>query len=86
MLLNAARAVPTMAVVTMVEPTTERVLDEGTHVEVRNRFDQRWARGFRVAEVVPGGYRIRRESDGSVLPVVFSADEIRRERRGTWWY
>ena len=34
-----------MTVVTMVEPT-ERVHSEGTPVEVRNRFDARWNRGF----------------------------------------
>jgi len=86
MLLNAVRAVPTMAVMTMVEPTTERVLDEGTHVEVWNRFDRRWSRGFRIAESTAEGYRIRRDSDGSVLPHVFPPEEIRRERRGQWWY
>jgi hypothetical protein len=75
-----------MAVVTMVE-STERVLPEGSHVEVRNRFDRGWARGFEVAEIVPGGYHIRRSSDAAVLPSTFTPDEIRREhRRGTWWY
>ncbi len=75
-----------ITVVTMVEPT-ERVLHEGTHVEVRNRFDARWTRGFVVAEVVGDGYRIRRSSDAQVLPTVFTGDEVRREpRRGQWWY
>lgn len=75
-----------MTVVTMVEPT-ERVLDDGTRVEVRNRFEGRWNRGFVVAEVVGDGYRIRRTSDDQVLPAIFAADEVRREhRRGQWWY
>jgi hypothetical protein len=75
-----------MTVVTMVEPT-ERALTEGTDVEVRNRFDSRWTRGFVVAEVVPAGYRIRRSSDDQVLPSTFRPDEVRREhRRGQWWY
>ena len=32
-------------------------------------------------------YRVRRRSDGSVLPAVFVADEVREERRGRsmWW-
>jgi hypothetical protein len=32
-------------------------------------------------------YRVRRRSDGSVLPAVFVADEVREERRGhsMWW-
>jgi hypothetical protein len=44
-----------------------------------------------VAEAVVGsdpGYRIRRRSDGSVLPVVFSREDVREERRRTndmWW-
>jgi hypothetical protein len=66
-------------------------VDTGTRVEVRSRFDRGWARGFEVAEVIGGvdpGYRIRRRSDGSVLPVVFSPDDVREERRRTndmWW-
>ncbi len=84
--LIAALDLPTMAVVTMVD-ATERVLAEGTRIEVRNRFDHRWARGFEVAEVLDDGYRVRRTSDASVLPSRFSSDEVRREhRRGTWWY
>jgi hypothetical protein len=75
-----------MTVVTIVEPT-ERVLAEGTRVEVRNRFDSRWTRGFAVAEVIGDGYRIRRSSDDQLLPSVFTSDEVRREpRRGQWWY
>jgi hypothetical protein len=75
-----------MTVVTMVEPT-ERVLNEGTPVEVRNRFDARWHRGFVIDRVAADGYRIRRSSDDQPLPTVFTADEVRREhRRGQWWY
>lgn len=64
----------------------------GTHVEVRSRFEQRWSRGFEVAELVEDSdpeharYRVRRRSDGSLLPVLFDADDLREERRrGTWW-
>ena len=34
------------------------------------------------------GYRIRRRSDGSVLPADFAAEEVRpeRKRQGLWWY
>ena len=55
-------------------------------MEVRSRFDHAWARGFEVVESVAGvdpGYRVRRRSDGSVLPVVFSPEEVREERRRT---
>lgn len=59
----------------------------GTKVEVRDRFARAWRRGFEVAESVDGeGYRIRRLSDGAILPVVFSGDEVRRERKSDWWW
>jgi hypothetical protein len=59
-------------------------------VEVRSRFDAHWARGFEVAEVVVHGddsrYRVRRRSDNSVLPVLFTDDDLREEkRRELWW-
>ena len=77
---------------TAVKPTEAALADAsfqpGTRVEVRQRFDLKWARGFEVAEVVAAGYRIRRRSDGSVLPVDFTHDEVREERKrqGMWWY
>ena len=64
-------------------------LEPGTAVEVRNRFEQRWARGFEIVAVEEGGYRVRRLSDGSVLPVTIAADDVRPEREkrgGQWWY
>jgi hypothetical protein len=68
-------------------------------VEVRCRFGDRWVDGFEVCDVVAHGgdlrYRLRRRSDGSVLPRLFSAEELRavspapdatvpRERRSGW--
>ena len=50
----------------------------GTSVEVRRRFDQAWARGFEVASATEEGYRLRRQSDGAVLPVSFPPDDVRR--------
>ncbi len=64
-------------------------LQPGTRVEVRSRFELAWSHGFEVAGATPEGYRIRRLSDGSELPVVFSDDDVRPERRrkqGLWWY
>ena len=52
-------------------------LDIGTEVEVRRRFDRAWARGFAVAEAEEAGYRLRRNSDGAVLPVAFPAADVR---------
>jgi len=64
-------------------------LEPGTAVEVRNRFDGRWAKGFEVSSASPGGYRVRRLSDGRELPTVFDDHDVRprRERkRDSWWY
>jgi hypothetical protein len=57
----------------------------GTRVEVRAKFDRQWVGGFEVAEPVEEpdrGYRIRRRSDRSVLPVVFSPEDVRVDRNG----
>ena len=58
-----------------------RQMAAGVRVEVRSSLDGDWCRGFEVAEVILGavgveGYRLRRVSDGSVLPVVFPAGDI----------
>lgn len=50
-----------------------------TRVAVRDHYLGDWSRGFEVAQVVKGGYRIRRLSDGSLLPVELSFDEVRRD-------
>jgi hypothetical protein len=68
-------------------------MQPGTRIEVRSRFDRRWARGFEVDACVdehtgrPPQYRVRRRSDGAVLPALFVDDEVREERRGRsmWW-
>jgi hypothetical protein len=67
-------------------------VDPGARVEVRARFDQRWARGFELVEIVQdegeARYRIRRRSDGSVLPALFIDDDIREEKKKSasmWW-
>jgi hypothetical protein len=66
-------------------------MEAGVRIEVRARFDQRWARGFEVAEVVREGnaerYRVRRRSDGSILPVLFVDDDVREEKKraSMWW-
>jgi hypothetical protein len=67
-----------------------RSMRPGTRVEVRSRFEAAWARGFevveRIAEVPEARYKVRRRSDGSILPVLFEEDDLREERRrGTWW-
>ena len=62
-------------------------LAKGDKVEVRTRFDARWARGFEVAEADEEGVRVRRLSDGEELPVTFAPEDVRAERKRSsmWW-
>jgi hypothetical protein len=46
-------------------------------VEVRARYTGTWAPGFEIADETYEGYRVRRVSDGVVLPGHFHADEVR---------
>jgi hypothetical protein len=50
-------------------------------VEVRCRFGDRWVTGFEVCEVIRFDdvtrYRLRRRSDGSVLPTLFEEPDLR---------
>lgn len=59
----------------------------GDEVEVRRRFDAQWVRGFEVVDVNAAGVRVKRVSDGEVLPVRFAVEEIRSERKpgSMWW-
>ena len=62
-------------------------LTAGDKVEIRNRFDAQWARGFEVIAADDTGFRVRRLSDGEELPVTFTADDVRAERkRGSMWW
>ena len=54
-------------------------LQPGTRVEVWNQFNQRWTRMFEVAEVIGDECRLRRLSDGHVLPQSFGPDVVRPE-------
>ena len=54
-------------------------LTKGTRVQVRNRFDGSWARGFEVYQSRRNGYLLRRVSDSRVLPTTFAPPELRRE-------
>lgn len=68
---------------------SSEALRAGTPVDVRSRFVGDWSRGFEVAERVDDrGYRVRRLSDGTVLPDVFDEQDVRpqRRRQDFWWY
>jgi hypothetical protein len=52
-------------------------LAPGTHVEVRNRFNEQWTGGFVIDAELDGGYRLRRAWNGAVLPVTFKEGDLR---------
>ena len=56
-------------------------------MEVRRKFDAQWAKGFEVAETTADGVRLRRLSDGEILPVEFPERDVRKEsRRNDFWW
>lgn len=57
-------------------------LTKGTRVQVRNRFDGSWARGFEVYQSRRNGYLLRRVSDRHVLPTTFAPPDLRQESVG----
>jgi len=62
-------------------------LSTGDKVEVRRKFDAQWAKGFEVAETTETGFRVRRLSDGDILPVEFLERDLRKEsRRNDFWW
>jgi hypothetical protein len=63
-------------------------LSPGDKVEVRSRFNAQWSRGFEIVDATDKGYRVRRASDGEVLPVEFSHNDVRpaRKRANDFWW
>jgi hypothetical protein len=54
----------------------------GTPVEVWNTYLGRWSRGFLIGEVDAAGVRLRRRSDGALLPALFDKDVVRHDIAG----
>ena len=60
-------------------------LQQGQHVELRNEYTGSWAAGFEVVDVVELSrgnrpiveYRVRRSSDGSIIPALFPPRRVR---------
>jgi hypothetical protein len=54
----------------------------GTRVRVRTRFDESWSSLLEVAAVAgrerERAYRVRRVSDGTMLPAAYAADDLLR--------
>ena len=63
-----------------------RSVRQGEGVQVRNRFDGNWVQGFEVADVEDGDderlFRLRRRSDGAVLPELFRETDVREGELG----
>ena len=57
-------------------------LPQGTPVQVRDRFEFAFRSGFEVSEATDAGYRLRRRSDGVVLPAEFALKDVRAESTG----
>lgn len=60
-----------------MERRDTRGLPVGMRVEVRTRYLESWTHGFDIVEVNAGGYRVRRRSDRTVLPVEFHPEDVR---------
>jgi hypothetical protein len=58
-------------------PPASTVLPSGTRVRVRNTLGS-WAGGFEVVSADDAGYRLRRVSDGAVLPTAIGASEVKQ--------
>jgi hypothetical protein len=72
----------------MPSALAEEELSPGDKVEVRSRFNAQWARGFEVIDVDDAGVRVRRISDGEILPVAFAEIDVRKARKRAndfWW-
>jgi hypothetical protein len=57
--------------------TAPKTILPGTQVEVRRKFDRKWARGFELHAATDDGYQLTRCSDGALLPVAFPAADVR---------
>ena len=57
--------------------TSNDVYTPGTEVEVRTRYLANWACGFEIASIDGDHVGLRRQSDGVILPVALTADDIR---------
>jgi hypothetical protein len=64
----------------VLEPD-DNLMQHGTRVEVKSRFDGKWARGFTVEHANDDGYTVRRDHDQVLLPERFPSEEVRIEKR-----
>jgi hypothetical protein len=67
-------------IMTAFDTGSRFLFSTGTEVEVLTRYEGHWASGFAIASVDQDRFRLRRHSDGVVLPVSFSANQLRLRR------
>jgi hypothetical protein len=60
--------------------SAEPRLRAGARVEVATHFTGSWTGGFEVVGLDLNGYRVRRLSDGAVIPNDFGLSEVRPSR------
>ena len=60
------------------------MLRVGEHVQVWVTFTQQWSGGFEIADVVDGGYQVRRQSDGMLLPAPTNESDVQAQQVGPW--
>jgi hypothetical protein len=53
-------------------------VEVGDQVEVHSKYSDSWVSGFEVVEITLEAYRVRRVSDGSLLPDYTSESDLRR--------
>jgi len=58
-------------------------MERGEQVQLWVTFTETWSSGFEIADIVEGGYQVRRRSDGSLLPSPTSEGDLRRDDTDT---
>jgi len=69
-----ARSLP---VVDPARQQGESIVEDGTQVALYSAFNGTWCAGFEIASAAAVGYRVRRLSDGSLLPGFTSRSDLR---------
>jgi len=77
---RAARLLPSLPMVPATPTRHNSRHEVGDRIELHTQFDDSWSPGFEVAEVLQGGYRVRRSHDSALLPDPTGEDDARAAR------
>ena len=75
--LAAGTPVSLVPAVDLAQRQGDPIVEDGTPVELYSGFEGTWSAGFEIASAAEIGYRIRRISDGSLLPGYTSRSDLR---------